>query len=106
MVVPGAGTAKQGSAVAISADGSSTLVGGREDDSKGAFWHYEYQPKPFITGLSATAIKTGSTITITGEDFIGTSAVAFGGTPAASFVVNSSTSITATVASAVPGLLQ
>ncbi|RYE21419.1 MAG: hypothetical protein EOP51_15665, partial [Sphingobacteriales bacterium] len=58
---------------------------------------------PFITGLSASAIRTGSSITITGEDFTGTTAVTFGGTSAASFVVDASTSITATVAAGASG---
>ncbi|RYE06716.1 MAG: hypothetical protein EOP51_34290, partial [Sphingobacteriales bacterium] len=103
IVAPGAGTAKQGKSVAISADGTSTLIGGPEDGSKGAAWQFEYQPKPFITGLSASAIRTGSIITITGEDFTGTTAVTFGGTLAASFVVDASTSITATVAAGTSG---
>ena len=53
---------------------------------------------PFITNFNpATLNCTGSTVTITGTNLTGTTAVNFGSTPAASFIVNSSTSITAQV---------
>jgi hypothetical protein len=46
---------------------------------------------------------TGSTITITGTNFLGATAVSFGGTAAASFTVNSNTTITAIVAGGASG---
>ena len=46
---------------------------------------------------------TGSTITITGTDFTGATAVSFGGTSATSFAVGSATSITAVVATGTSG---
>jgi len=54
-------------------------------------------PVPTITGLSATAgkITGGTTVNITGTNFTGATAVNFGSTPAASFTVNTATSITA-----------
>src|SRR5207245_2370765 len=50
---------------------------------------------PAITSLSPTSGSTagGTVVTLTGTNFTGASSVLFGGTPAASFVVNSDTSI-------------
>jgi uncharacterized delta-60 repeat protein len=45
----------------------------------------------------------GTSVTITGTNFTGVNAVAFGGTPASSFTVNSDTQITATVPARVAG---
>jgi hypothetical protein len=52
---------------------------------------------PTLTSISpATGPSTGGTsVTVTGTNFTGTTAVLFGTTPAASFTVNSATSITA-----------
>ncbi|MGP0070165.1 MAG: beta strand repeat-containing protein [Isosphaeraceae bacterium] len=52
---------------------------------------------PTVTGLSPTDGPTagGTEVTITGTDFTGATAVDFGTTPAASFTINSATSITA-----------
>ncbi len=52
---------------------------------------------PTITSFSPTVGVAGTIVTITGTNFTGTTDVKFGGTPAASFIVNSATSITATV---------
>jgi hypothetical protein len=53
---------------------------------------------PTLTSLSPSSgpISGGTKVTITGTNFIGTTAVTFGGFPASSFTVNSATSITAT----------
>jgi hypothetical protein len=58
----------------------------------------EVQPTPAVTSVSpfSGSIAGGSTVTITGHDFSGASAVNFGSTAAASFTVNSETQITAT----------
>ncbi|WP_298159437.1 IPTL-CTERM sorting domain-containing protein [Brevundimonas sp.] len=58
---------------------------------------------PGITSLSSSAAPPGSTVVITGTDFTGATAVAFGATPAAAFTVNSATQITATVPAVAPG---
>jgi hypothetical protein len=58
---------------------------------------YSFLPLPKITGFSPKQAKTGAEVTITGSDFKQVSAVSFGGTAAASFVVNSPSSITAKV---------
>jgi uncharacterized repeat protein (TIGR02543 family) len=59
---------------------------------------FEYGQTPEVTGLSPAIghISGGTTVTITGRFFTGATAVSFGGTAAASFTVNSDTSITAT----------
>ena len=60
---------------------------------------YTYdEPAPAITAISPRSgvIAGGTTVTITGTDFDGATAVSFGGTAATSFTVNSDTSITAT----------
>ena len=61
---------------------------------------YQYYPKPIplvsaISSVTPKYGKKGSVITITGENFIGVSAVTFGGTPAISFNVISPSSISA-----------
>ena len=51
---------------------------------------------PTVTSVSPTSGAGGATVTITGTNFTGATAVSFGGTAAASFTVNSATQITAT----------
>ncbi|HTR88573.1 MAG TPA: IPT/TIG domain-containing protein, partial [Solirubrobacteraceae bacterium] len=55
------------------------------------------EPVPEVTAIAPTSGGTGggTEVTIAGSGFEGASAVSFGATPATSFVVNSSTSITA-----------
>jgi hypothetical protein len=53
---------------------------------------------PAIASFSPNHGTTGTTVTITGSGFAGTTAVAFGGTAASAFSVASDTSLTATVA--------
>jgi hypothetical protein len=59
---------------------------------------FTYQSGPTITALSPDAgLPAGATpVTITGTNFAGTTAVAFGSSPAATFLVTSPTSISAT----------
>ena len=60
---------------------------------------FSYLQPPTITSFTPVFGTVGTKITITGTNFFsGVSAVTFGGIPASSYVVNSATSITATVA--------
>ena len=54
-------------------------------------------PPPVVTAINPSSgpVTGGTSVTITGTDLNGATAVAFGATPAASFTVNSATSITA-----------
>jgi cysteine-rich repeat protein len=56
-----------------------------------------FVPAPRVTGVSPTSgpATGGTTLTITGTGFTGTTGVNFGGTAAASFTMNGDTSITA-----------
>ena len=54
-------------------------------------------PAPTITGFTPTAAAAGQTVTITGTNFTGATAVSFGGTAAASFSVVDNSTITAIV---------
>ncbi len=60
-------------------------------------------PAPGITRFAPQAGLAGTTITITGHNFTGITAVGFGNTAAASFVVLSDSTITAVVASGTSG---
>jgi len=51
---------------------------------------------PTVTGVSPAAGLTGASVTITGTNFTGATAVSFGATAAKGFTVDSATSITAT----------
>ena len=59
--------------------------------------------QPTITSVSPTSGATGDTVTITGADFTGATAVSFGGVAANSFTVNSSTTITAVIGTGASG---
>jgi hypothetical protein len=91
------GAANQGTSVALSANGAIAIVGGSDDNSNtGAAWI-------FVSPVTVTSIfptsgpaAGGTNVTITGTGFTGASAVMFGGTAAASFNVDSDSSITAT----------
>jgi len=59
---------------------------------------------PVVSFFTPSSGETGTTVTITGSNFNNiVSAVTFGGTPAASFTVNSPTQITAAVANGASG---
>jgi alpha-tubulin suppressor-like RCC1 family protein len=73
----------------------------------GATDRYTYQQLPTVTKLAPKVgrVAGGTIVTITGTEFTGASAVSFGATPAASFTVNSPTSITAVTAAASPAIV-
>lgn len=56
---------------------------------------FTYIQPPTITNFSPATGDSGTIVTITGNNFIGATAVKFGGTNATSFIVNSATEITA-----------
>ncbi|HEU5167375.1 MAG TPA: IPT/TIG domain-containing protein, partial [Chitinophagaceae bacterium] len=60
-------------------------------------------PPPTITSFTPTSGGAGTSITITGTNFTGATAVNFGGVAASSFTVNSATSITAVLGTGTSG---
>jgi IPT/TIG domain/Secretion system C-terminal sorting domain len=87
--VVGAGTS--GSVSVTTPNGTATLAG------------FVFIPAPVISSFTPTNAVTGGTVTITGTNFTNASAVSFAGTPASSFIVVSSTTITAVVGSGASG---
>lgn len=63
---------------------------------------FTYQP-PTITSFTPTSATTNGTVTITGANFFRVNALTFGGVSAKNFVLNSATSITATVGAGASG---
>ncbi|MFS2109740.1 IPT/TIG domain-containing protein [Sphingomonas sp. Sphisp140] len=84
-------------------DVRATTVGGTSATSAGD--QYTYIPAPAITSVSPTAGPTGggTTVTITGTNLSGATAVTFGASPATGFTVNSATQITATAPAGAAG---
>jgi uncharacterized delta-60 repeat protein len=104
---PGAGASNTIFSVALQPDGQ-VLIGGFFTSYNGTARNYiarvngDPQP-PTVTSFTPTSGATGTTVTITGTNFTGASAVSFGGTAAASFNVVSATQITAVVGSGASG---
>ncbi|WP_143306166.1 IPT/TIG domain-containing protein [Chitinophaga vietnamensis] len=67
------------------------------------FSSFTFIPAPTITSVSPSNATVGTTVTITGANFTGASSVTFGDTAAASFTVNSPTSITAVLGAGASG---
>jgi hypothetical protein len=61
--------------------------------------------KPTVTSFSPTVGGTGTTVSIIGTNFTGITAVNFGGVPVDSFVIDSSTAITAIIGSGASGYI-
>jgi hypothetical protein len=61
---------------------------------------------PTITSFTPASGPTGTTITITGTSFLGTSGITIGGTAVSSFTVDNDTSITAVVPAATSGTVE
>ena len=82
-----------------------TTIGGRSATGASARFSYTVST-PTVSSVDPNAGPTdgGTSVTITGKDFTGATAVAFGGV-SASFVVNSDTSITAISPAASAGLV-
>jgi len=64
---------------------------------------FTFIPTPTISSFTPTVGGVGATITITGTNFTGATAVSFGGTSATSFVVVNSTTITAVIGTGATG---
>ena len=62
-----------------------------------------YFQRPSIASFTPTTAATGTSVTITGTDFTGATAVSFGGIAASSFTVVNTTTITAIVATGASG---
>ena len=98
VIVNGAGT----SITATSPSGSGTVnvtvmtPGGTSATSSAD--DFTYVPEPIVTGVSPNGGTDagGTSVTITGSNFTGATAVKFGTTAATGVIVNSATSITAT----------
>lgn len=91
------------SITAVVGSGSSGSIRATSPYGTGSLSGFTYFPPPVITSFTPDSGGTGTTISITGNNFTGVSAVTIGGTPAASFIVNSSTSITAVVSDGAAG---
>jgi hypothetical protein len=96
-----AGQGRFGESVAISRYANTALIGGPGDNGEaGAAWPF-VSSTPAVTGVSPSrGLEAGgqvgvNTVTITGTDLSGASAVKFGAAPAKSFTVESSETIKA-----------
>ncbi|HMJ48777.1 MAG TPA: FG-GAP-like repeat-containing protein, partial [Ferruginibacter sp.] len=88
---------------AVVANGASGNISVTKPLSTGILAGFTYLPPPFITSFTPVNAATGSTVTISGSNFTGTTSVSFGGTAVASFIVNSATTITAVVSNGSSG---
>ncbi|HOZ79647.1 MAG TPA: FG-GAP-like repeat-containing protein [Ferruginibacter sp.] len=64
-----------------------------------------FDPQPKVYSISPAEAGPGTTVEITGLNFSGVTAVSLGGTPVTSFVVNSSSSISAVVGNGATGVV-
>ncbi|HET6766416.1 MAG TPA: IPT/TIG domain-containing protein, partial [Chitinophagaceae bacterium] len=85
------GTGASGSINVTTPGGSATLAG------------FTFIPPPTITSFTPLSGGAGTSITITGTNLTGATAVSFGGVAASSFTVNSATNIAAVVGAGASG---
>ena len=81
--------------VDINGDGKNDVIVTSETQHSITVYVNTVRPEPFVRAFTPALGGAGTSVTITGNNFTGTSGVSFGGVPAASFTVNSPTSITA-----------
>ncbi|TAE24464.1 MAG: T9SS C-terminal target domain-containing protein [Candidatus Kapaibacterium sp.] len=67
---------------------------------------FTYIPAPVVSSFTPTSRGMGQTVTIIGNNFTGATGVSFGGVPAITFMVMSSTVITATVDAGASGSVE
>ena len=85
-------------ALALQPDGKILLAGATTVDNNAVVYRLQGDPPPpTITSFTPTSGATGSSVTITGTNLTGTTAVTFGGIGGGTFTVDSPTQITATV---------
>ncbi len=85
------------------ADGATGYVSLGTPGGYATVYGFTYVPPPAINSFSPVTASTNYPVTITGTNFYNVTAVRFGGVPAASFTVNSPSSITAIVGSGTSG---
>lgn len=84
-------------------DGRNEFAG-TSNSAVGAIYVYRnIMAPPTVTSFTPARAVTGTTISITGNNFLGATAVSFGGIAATSFIVVNSTTITAVVGSGASG---
>jgi hypothetical protein len=89
--------------VGAGSSGNIKVSGPQGSDERTAF---TYLTTPVITGFTPVSGPAGSIVVISGYNFTGATVVSFGDIPAASFVVNSATTITATVGQGATGAVK
>ncbi len=104
------GTSYFGNASSVSSDGSTTIIGGNNDNNgKGATWSYISSPVPRIGSFDPDSAIDGQTVIIKGANLGSVSAVSFGKVNAKSFskvVENGDTTIAAVVSSGASGFVK
>lgn len=101
---PGAyGTENQIALADFNNDGKYDITVSCEVQRKVYVLRNEVKAEPSVQSFTPTIGENGTSVTISGANFTGTTAVRFGGVAAASFTVNSSSSITAIVGSGATG---
>ncbi|SEO65049.1 IPT/TIG domain-containing protein [Mucilaginibacter gossypiicola] len=83
--------------------GDITIITPSGTAAKSGFTYNSTSSTPTITSFTPTTAGSKQTVTITGTNFTGATAVTFGGVAASSFTVNSATSVTAVLASGASG---
>ena len=84
------------SATSQSVDVQVTASGGQSATTSADHFTYTLAPLVYVVSPTSGPPAGGTVVTLSGGQFTGTTAVDFGSTPAASFKVNSDTSVTAT----------
>ena len=78
-------------------DGDLDLAGANRGGTGGVYVRLNLPPAPVVSSFTPTSGAAGTSVVVTGTDFTGATAVAFGNIAASSFVVNSATQLTVTV---------